>query len=413
MDRLLKNELGGTLVLFTVAMVAMMGMGALAIDLGMLRKAKAEAQRAADAAALAGASAFQLDLDVVTETDSARTRAYRMANQNYMNGVAFDSLTEVTVVVIPDSVKVRVTARRAAVPTWFARIFGINAFPVGAVAAAEASHATGTNCIKPLAVADMWDESNDDGDHLPDSGEEWLFSDPPDNYQPAHYDGDGTGTGLGSEFRDPVTRDWGYQFALRPPVGNGGDAVDDAPQPCPGPLAQGGKCFMPGWWGLWGPNPATNQLVDRMLQCDPETYFVGTVEESIPGWKNPVSQAAGDLYATDPGARWDANAVDALTQKQGTVVGSSFGTNWRASKRVWTVAVFNPKDLPLKANGQLIFNNFMSFFFEGCINKDGTGPIAGNCGPQTIMLSRFVGPAAGTASGPSPGSMVRLLRLVE
>ena len=110
------NERGGTLLLYTVAMVGMMGMAALAIDLGFLRKARAEAQRAADAAALAGASAFQLDLAESVEVDSARTRAYRVANANYMNGVAFDSLSEVTVTIIPEEVKVRVKVRRAAVP---------------------------------------------------------------------------------------------------------------------------------------------------------------------------------------------------------------------------------------------------------------------------------------------------------
>ena len=61
MTKHVRNKRGGVLVLYTVAMVAMMGMAALAIDLGMLRKSRAEAQRAADAAALAGASAFQLD----------------------------------------------------------------------------------------------------------------------------------------------------------------------------------------------------------------------------------------------------------------------------------------------------------------------------------------------------------------
>ena len=53
-----RDERGSALVLYTVAMVGMMGMAALAIDLGMLRKARAEAQRAADASALAGASAI-------------------------------------------------------------------------------------------------------------------------------------------------------------------------------------------------------------------------------------------------------------------------------------------------------------------------------------------------------------------
>src|SRR5262245_46304157 len=136
----LRDEQGATLVLYTIAMVAMMGMAALAIDLGMLRKAKAEAQRAADAAALAGASAFLLDLSRAQESTEAVHRARVLVDTNKMMGVKFDSVSELTVWVLYDSLKVRAMARRASVPTWFARIFGINALPVGAKAAAVADY---------------------------------------------------------------------------------------------------------------------------------------------------------------------------------------------------------------------------------------------------------------------------------
>ena len=39
---------------------------------------------------------------------------------------------------------------------------------------------------------------------------------PSDTYNPANYAGDGTGTGLGSSYRDAATRDWGLRFVLRP-----------------------------------------------------------------------------------------------------------------------------------------------------------------------------------------------------
>ncbi len=53
-----RNRRGVSLVIFAISSVAIIGMAALAIDLGMLLRTRAEAQRAADAAALAGASAF-------------------------------------------------------------------------------------------------------------------------------------------------------------------------------------------------------------------------------------------------------------------------------------------------------------------------------------------------------------------
>lgn len=413
MARQLKNEYGGTLVLYTVAMVAMMGMAALAIDLGMLRKAKAEAQRAADAAALAGASAFLLDQSRAQESTEAVRRARTLADTNYMNGVKFDSTAEVAVQVIYDSVKVRVTVRRASVPTWFARVFGLNSFPVGAKAAAVADFATGTNCVKPLAIADWWDESNDaNGNHLPDPGEDWLgYTNPPDTYHQAHYAGDGTGTGLGSSFRDPVLRDWGMPIMLRP----AGQA--DADDVCPGSL-QGGKCYRPGWWGLWEAtgSPGANQIRWAFDNCV-ATHTIGATEMVEPGWKTgPVEKGVEGRWDGDPTAQWNPNQVDTQTGKQGTVTGSDLVANWRASERVWIIAMFSP-DYPIP-NGRkpIIFNNFGLFFFEGCTEEDNPQPsdFSGQCTNKTTMYGRFLGYANGTASGgPTPGTMVRILRLVE
>ncbi len=418
MTRQIWSERGGTLVLYTVAMVGMMGMAALAVDLGMLRKARAEAQRGADAAALAGASAFQLDLSVAEETDSARTRAYRVANQNYMNGVAFDSLTEVTVVVIPDSVKVRVTARRALVPTWFARIFGINGFPVGAIAAAEASWATGAKCVKPIAIPDLWDDTQDtgypNGNHYYDPGETWLFNPGDgDTYLAAHTGGDGLGTGLGSDLRNPLgdtpplTRDWGRQIVMRPSVSEGSPN-----QPCPGDL-QGNKCYVPGWWGLWGGN--TPDMRDKILGCDSTTVTVGETVPTESGWRQTLNNAVETVYNRDPGARWvdGPTDIDPYTLKQGTIVGSSYA-DYRQSPRVWVMAMVNPSDVPQHpSDHDTVFNNFMVFFFEGCMDESGTGPIGIPCNTQTMLIGRFLGAAQGVSTGPAPGTMVRILRLVE
>ena len=92
-----------------------------------------------------------------------------------MAGQHIDSLSEVTVTVIYDSQKVRVKVRRAVVPVWFARIFGMNAFPIGATAAAVADYAGGAVCSKPVAVLDIWDDQDDDPNHnhLIDPGEDW------------------------------------------------------------------------------------------------------------------------------------------------------------------------------------------------------------------------------------------------
>ena len=419
MTKSLRNERGGTLVLYTLSMVVMMGMAALAIDLGFLRKARAEAQRAADAASLAGASAFTEDLPRAAESTLAVTRAYRVADTNYMNGVHFDTTAgEVIVKVIPDSVKVRVTARRANVPTWFARVFGLLSVPIGAKAAAEASWASGASCVKPIVMPDLWDDGDNDtnGDNLPNGTEQWLWNAANDVYHPAHWDSDGNGqpndgagTGLGSELRNllpaPGERDWGRQVILQPSV-NGGS------QACTGTL-QGNKCYTPGWWGWWGGSPKTRE--NMLKTCAGEAELGVTIDVET-GWTNTLRQAIDDVIATDPGASWNPTATDSITGKTGTVAGSTFGNKWIASKRVWIVAMVAPGDVPaVPSDHNTVFNNFMSFFVEGCVDS-GNPQGWVDCsqgGPNKALVGRFVGAAKGNLSGPNPGSMNRMLRLVE
>jgi hypothetical protein len=422
----LRNERGAVIVLYAIAMVAMLGMAALAIDLGMLRKSRAEAQRAADAAALGGASAFPDDWGATETIDTAFARALVAAHANYMNGVSFDttggstsgltySSAEVTVTVFPEELPPRVWAkvRRAAVPTWFAQIFGIDALPVGATAAAVADWASGTKCVKPIAFPDLWDDADNDlnNNNVPDAGESWLYDVANgDSYNPAHYAGDGTGTGLGSELRNvqapPGERDWGRRVVMKP-------SVNGSAQPCVGDL-QGNKCYIPSWWGWWGGSPKTMEAM--ILGCDEEVREVGDVIEYESGWKNSVLQAIETVYNRDPNAEWDETQTDLLTGKLGTVVNSAHGLDWRASDRVWIIAMIAPDQVPpAPSDKDVIFNNFMLFFLEGCMHESMTGEINDDCfGTDRIVLGRFLGKAPGTSTGgPTPGSMVSILRLVK
>src|SRR5207249_366559 len=133
------------MVFAALALVALLAAAALAIDLGMLLDTRQDAQRAADAAALAGASAF-LGGNANAAIPVARNEALKTAAKNYVRGVLIDTsgaaagstgvttytANEAVVTVMPATYRVRVRIRRAAVTTWFAKLFGKNSIPIAA-----------------------------------------------------------------------------------------------------------------------------------------------------------------------------------------------------------------------------------------------------------------------------------------
>lgn len=84
LPKLLDNEKGGVLVMVTVALTALLGMTALAIDIGRLTVVKNELQNAADAGALAGTLALLND-DGTINTE-ANTEAVTTALKNQSDG---------------------------------------------------------------------------------------------------------------------------------------------------------------------------------------------------------------------------------------------------------------------------------------------------------------------------------------
>ena len=396
------NRRGGTLVLVAVSMVALLGMAGMVIDIGMLLKVRGEAQRAADAAALAGASALLLDIGRAAESTQAVTRARQLADTNYMAGQHIDSLSEVTVTVVYDSQKVRVKVRRAVVPVWFARIFGMNDFPVGATAAAVADYAGGAVCSKPVAVLDIWDDQDDDPNHnhLIDPGEDWEW-DPGDVY--GRYDPSFTPpqTGYGTDLRS-ASRDWGRQLFLRDQGNSGATQCLDA---------NGNKCLRPGYWALWGlPGEIkTPDIRAAMATCRTLSAFVDTAYQVHTGEiSSVVGKPIEAMWDADPTAHWDPTAIDPVTGRTGSIV-SGF-SDWRQSPRAWVMGLFEPSAAPTQVNATIKFNNFALFFFEGC-SKNGGVTLGKKCTPQHDLYGRYMGLAQG--SGQGGGTLTRILRLVE
>lgn len=171
-----KDQSGAAIALVALSMIALLSAVALAVDVGMLVTARTESQMLGDAAALAGAGVLR---DTNGDSLLAHNAAKSWAATNTVRGEAVPILDEDVDVILDDwTVRVRVhrtKARANAVPTYFARIFGVDEVNISTVSAAWAAPATSTGggsdtaCGLPLALLDKFDDANGNGVY--DAGE--------------------------------------------------------------------------------------------------------------------------------------------------------------------------------------------------------------------------------------------------
>jgi hypothetical protein len=135
----------------------LLGMVALAVDLGMMLAARTGSQRVADSAALAGAGSLITEPE---DEDRARELAIDYAAKNKVLGRSAEVRPEdVDVLLDEHKVRVRVrntNARGNAIRTIFARVLGWQEVDVVTSAAAEAVAAGAGVCPLPVAVPDRW-----------------------------------------------------------------------------------------------------------------------------------------------------------------------------------------------------------------------------------------------------------------
>ena len=183
-----RSERGITLMFVVVAIFALLGVAALAIDLVTLYVSKAEAQRVADAAALAGAKGL-IDSGVTADPsnsqnnwsdacDQATAQAQGVAAQGKIGGsppptgnvtITFGSAGALGA--CPNSgaagtgfgvnPEIGVTVRSAALPLFLAKIWGQRSSTVSATALAEGFNPSGTNvpvatrCVTPWIMPNI------------------------------------------------------------------------------------------------------------------------------------------------------------------------------------------------------------------------------------------------------------------
>jgi len=429
----LRSKQGSVVVMMAVSLFAMLALAALAIDLSSLRDTKAEAQRAADVIALSGASAFRdMPWTDAKTMDSARSRAFEVARRNKVRGdtldvrplnappyiavtggqlnqtvpfpafpgatmpVKVDSTKDVTIITIPDSQKVRVWVRRAGVATFFGGLLGKPYGHVQAMATAWATNAGPTvNCLKPFLIPDMWHEANKttqdvnnndymepdataNGNKQPSGGEQWFYQPSGGDYY-AKYDPSVTSpprpqTGYGTNHNGYVG-DVGLPILFKPQTGNN--------------QRQGNSYFT-----LDGPGQNLRDNIEH--QC------ISASVGQNPNWSQgsatgQAKQGIDYLISQDPGATWNPST------KQ--IENSAF-RDWTQSPRVILVGLMDPiyiqgNSTNVKPDQGATFNNFARLFLT-------TTP-----GNTDNLTGIFLGFAPGGSGGPTGGTLVKVLQLIQ
>jgi hypothetical protein len=285
------KERGVVAVLVGVMLVALLGMAALAIDLGSFYQAQRQAQSAADAGALAGAE------DLASGSTSASGDATTLAQQNFPGAtVAADATSTV------NQVTVTVTAPT---PVFFGKLLGQSSETVGARAVAGPK--TGSSCPNPAAGASSCDAifARDTscspspitltGGGLNIQGGVWSDGSVSQSGGNPTYSGPltvGTGTGCawtgatgGSTPVSAPPTTWPINYGL------------DFPSPtctgaaCTGPIPTGGSSHTPSFCtqastaASWGPTPASGNIycaVGTGTPGDPSTWN-GALSVSVVG----------------------------------------------------------------------------------------------------------------------------------
>ncbi|HEX6309310.1 MAG TPA: pilus assembly protein TadG-related protein [Longimicrobiales bacterium] len=397
------NRRGAALVIVALSMVALLGVTALAVDVGMMYSARGEAQRVADAAALAGASAF-LDYNPPSAAFTpARVRAQDYVTANYIMNAMVDT-SEAAIDVNTVAQQVTVTVRRDGIATWFARIFGVHNVAVSAFATAEATNAGGARCVRPWAIQDLWHEEKNGVEVVASTGDKFGDS-ATDRYEPVPLDNfdDPRATGYGSIAHTATNRDLGSVITLKAqlPQQNPNTGQNQIAQPGPGEFLIWDMPDDPNQASCPS-NAVTQDYPQNICSCNNNLIEIGVDYPLAFGNKvGPGDHGLKALVDQDLTARWDPST--------NTVVGSKFA-DWHESPRVVPIALMAPLGPPPGQNwnpsalNTVRFTTFALMFIED-YNK-------GNSPGQPDITGRFLYYAKGE-KGPTAGPTVKYLRLVR
>lgn len=430
----LRSQRGAVLIHVAIALLGLIAFSTFVADYGVMWVSRGQAQTAADAGALSGA--LSLAFDNSTDFDGAKERARAMATANLVFGAAPDvQLTDVTFPPCPPNtpglpdtcVKVdtfRNQARGNALPMFFGNLVGVGGQGVRATATAQIVTGTHTDCLKPWAILDRWDEWNGTANDYPNPDPDFNYSSTFDRYstgqgqspprEPDLYVPPGGENGAGTGFTLPA--DQGRRFAVK--VGDnsgsissgwfrairiprldgqtGGDVYRENISSCGG---------LPN--GFATPDtvcPATIGNADAAYWAERGCYRVETGN-----MVGPTDQGVDELIARDPNAQWSGSGITNSAFSPGT-----------SSPRVVPIGVLDIDSYlapaPNGSNGIVRLVNIYGFFIEGMgdVQPDGTITCCSNSGRSVvgrIMTIPSIG--VGNSTLPVEASFLRQVILVR
>jgi Flp pilus assembly protein TadG len=355
------GEQGAILIHVAFALIAMMAFSTFVIDYGVFWLGRRQSQNAADAGALAGAIALAYD-DFADRTAGgpAHESASSSAVANGVFGAA--PVADVTFPPCPDDatngcVRVdvfRTRARGNPLPIFAGTFVGLIDQDVRATATAKVSSANATDCLKPWAVIDKWQENQDPGgwdqnstfDKYDKDGNIDPAISPADVYTPPTENS--TGTGFYPFEADGSPSAWyGMQTQLKV-----GDKKDFA--------------YATGWFAALALDDSRggNDYRNNIANCVGTLYQIGDElpVSTEPGEKvGPTKQGVEELIAQDPNAVWNTST--------GGVTNSAFGS----SPRIVSVPLVNPDIMSAAQHGgrtTVPISNILGFFVEGWNNSE-------------------------------------------
>lgn len=372
---ILSDQRGAAIVLVVGSMLVVLAVTALAVDIGKLVTAKGEAQRAADSGALAAASAFIDDPDNAEVV--AKARAKQFSELHAVRGQTVIIMPDADVQVDLPNLRVDVTVRQVStrsnpIPTFFARVFGVDEVDVQAHAAAEAYPAGDIGCLLPLALPDMWDDTlSNDKWEWDDLDKDKALTPGVDEYEP--YRACSLDPDDATKFIPPDCTGWGGPWRNCP-----GPNFSCSPNPYkndvgrPVTLKPGNpqQAMEPGWFFPWRPVGDTggDDYRENIQLCIDPTGLFDEGGEFVDVNIEPGNMIGPTLQGFEDRIGGDTNYwQDGCTGGTSCILpaGASYG-----GPRMVVVPLFDPTTI-LKSGMQPVkFTGFARLFINEVTNKD-------------------------------------------